>query len=258
MLIILAPSKTLDFTTKIPLHLSPQQPVFIEDAEKIASVVKGLNETSIQKVMHVSPAIALNVRAMYETWHPRGDKAALWTYRGDVYKGMKANTLDLQAVEWAESHLVIMSGLYGIVRPLDKISAYRLEMKVHLEVAGARDLYAFWGDKLAQYVAKRSGGVICVLSSEAYVNPVVKHVPKEVRVVTPMFYDKKPNGKIGVAPIYSKMMRGVMARWMIDHRIETIEGLNAFSMHGYTYDKTKSTPHALAFYREKMHPLVFD
>jgi uncharacterized protein len=172
-----------------------------------------------------------------------------------VYKGFFAQTLSLDDITWAQKHVRILSGLYGVLRPLDKVSAYRLEMKAKLQVAGTKNLYDFWRDKVATYVDGAADGVVCVLSSDEYAKVVVAH--STCRIVTPVFLDKKPNGTIGTVPIYSKMMRGVMARWMIDHHIETPDGLKEFSMYGYSYDDTHSTEDRPAFYREKMTPLRF-
>lgn len=257
MLILLAPSKTMDTKSPHPSFVHPTKPLFIDSAVDIAATVKKLSLPEIEQLMNVSPSIAADVHAMYEKWQPNGKKAALWVYKGDVYKGMKADLLDESAADWAQEHLLIMSGLYGIVRPFDAILNYRLEMKASLSIGSARNIYDFWSNTLAGYVESHTNGIVCNLSSDEYVKPVTSRLTKNVRVITPRFYDNRPNGTVGKAPIYNKMMRGVMARWMIDHRIETPEGLRYFSGHGYSYDIVRSTADEPAFYREKMTPLVF-
>jgi cytoplasmic iron level regulating protein YaaA (DUF328/UPF0246 family) len=204
--------------------------------------------------MNASDDITARAQAAYESWGDTSN-AAIFAYVGDVYKGFFAQTLKIDDITWAQKHMRILSGLYGALRPLDKVSAYRLEMKAKLQVSGAKNLYDFWGDKVAACVDVEADGIVCVLSSDEYARVVVAHT--SCRIVTPVFLDKKPNGVIGTVPIYSKMMRGVMARWMIDHRIETPDGLKAFSMYGYSYDATHSTDDRPAFYREKMTPLRF-
>jgi len=256
MLILLTPSKTMDFTSKVPISIPAQAPLFLSDAELIAKSIKKLTVKEITTLMKASPAIAGNVKKMYTNWSPKGQKPALWTYMGDVYKGMYANKLDKNAAWWAEDHIVIMSGLYGLVRPFDTISPYRLEMKAALTVSGKIGLYDFWGTKLARYVEAQANGIVYNLCSDEYGKGVVKNLSSNIRIITPVFYDKRPSG-VGRAPIYNKMMRGVMARWMIDHRTETPEQLQAFTMHGYAYDTARSTPDAPAFYRKTMKPLVF-
>jgi uncharacterized protein len=257
MISILAPSKTMDFTTELPYKIAATTPLFIEDAAKIASALKRLNHAEIEKKMKVSSAIAANVHAMYETWDKSGQKPAFWTYVGDVYKGVKANKLDEKSAQWAQRHILTMSGLYGVVRPYDRISPYRLEMKAAIPVEKRKNIYDFWGNELADYVASQANGVVCNLSSDEYGKPVTAHLPKDIRIVTPVFYDNRPSGKVGRAPIYNKMMRGVMARWIIDNRVDTPEGLRAFTGHGYSYSETLSTKDAPAFFREEMKPLVF-
>jgi len=257
MLMLLAPSKTMDMSPHFPRFVVPTEPYFIHDAMKIAAAIKGLSGAEVEAYMHVSASIAANVRAMYTTWHSNGKKPALWAYRGDVYKGMKADELSEQQAIWAQQHLLIMSGLYGILRPFDAISAYRLEMKANFPLDQAKNVYDFWDVKLGECVAKRAKGLIYNLASDEYARPVTRHLPKSVQVITPVFYDNRPNGTVGKAPIYNKMMRGVLARWMIDRQVETPHTLREFSMHGYYYDATRSTANEPAFYREKMTPLVF-
>jgi len=257
MLMLLAPSKTMDLTSANPVFVPHQSPLFLKQSKQIADVIRTMNEQEIALLMRVSPVIAANVKRMYQTWEPKSGRPALWAYKGDVYKGMKSELLTERQAQWAERHLLIMSGLYGIVRPFDFINEYRLEMKTRLRVQSANDLNAFWGNILAEYVAKRADGLVYNLCSDEYGNAVTKRLPSNVRIVTPVFYDKKPNGKVGVAPIYSKMMRGVMARWIIDHETETPEELQAFTMHGYSYDPSLSTAERPAFYREIMKPLIF-
>jgi len=257
MLILLAPSKTMDVAGKVPSFVRDERPLFIQKASVLAGAIKRLNISEIERYMHVSPAIAARVQAMYKKWQPEKGKPALWAYRGDVYKGMKADFLDEASAEWAQKHLLIMSGLYGMVRPFDTIGAYRLEMKASIPIHTAKSVYDFWGVTLTDYVERHACGLVYNLASDEYARPVIGKLPKSVRIVTPAFYDNRPNGTVGRAPIYNKMMRGVMARWMIDNRVKTPEGLQDFSRHGYAYDAARSTVNNPAFYREEMMPLIF-
>ena len=168
---------------------------------------------------------------------------------------MYADRLTQDDADWARQHLVIMSGLYGCVRPYDEISPYRLEMKAKLAVDSKKDIYDFWGDRLAVYADSQSNGVICNLSSDEYGRPVTRHTKS--RVITPIFFDHRPSGQIGPAPIYNKMMRGVMAHWMIKNKVESPEQLRDFTSHGYEYDSSRSKPDAPGFLRPIMKPLVF-
>ncbi len=254
MISIIAPSKTLNMSPP-PSWVRGQTP---QRAEQAALIVRTLQTMSIHELstaMRVSEAIARTNHTRLAEWGTHA-KPALWMYRGDVYKGMYADMLTEHQAAWAQQHLRIMSGLYGVLRPNDLISPYRLEMKAKIPVAGVNDLYAFWSDTLARSLDAESNGVICVLSSEEYARPVTKY--SQSTLVTPVFMDHKPNGKVEPVPIYSKMMRGVMARWMIEHEIDTPDQLRAFTGHGYVYDADRSQPHQPVFVRPApMVPLVF-
>lgn len=254
MLIILAPSKTLDFESPAPKWARPTEPVFHSKAAMIAAELSSLSEGQLARLMHVSESIARTNHRRMQQWG-NVSKPALWAYRGDVYKGMYADQLTETNAEWAQNHLVIMSGLYGAVRPYDMISPYRLEMKAKLSVDHKKDLYDFWDSELATYADSRSDGVICNLASDEYGRPVTRHAKS--RIITPVFMDHRPSGQIGPAPIYNKMMRGVMAHWMIKQQIDDPEDLKNFAGHGYVFDASRSTSNAPAFLRAKMTPLVF-
>ena len=251
MISLLAPSKTMDIS---PLKKRTQitSPHFMLEAKNIAGQLATTSDSVT--LMQVSDAIADNVTHMYREWGSFV-KPSIFMYKGDVYKGVYSHTLTDDDITWAQDNLMILSGLYGLLRPLDEISQYRLEMKAKLPINGAKNLYEFWGDKLAKYADERAEGIICMLSSEEYARPVRKYACS--RIVTPIFMDHKPNGTVGPVPIYSKMMRGVMARWMIDHRITTPEGLKEFDGFDYHFDPKRSTPDAPVFVRIKMTPLVF-
>lgn len=251
MIVLLAPSKTMNFPS-VGESIDSTEPLFYTQAEQIVDMVRRVGD--VAALMNVSAGIAQKTVQAYERW---GDQTnpAIYAYVGDVYKGFFARTLSNENILWAQEHIRILSGLYGALRPLDRVSAYRLEMKAKLQVGEAKNLYEFWGDKVAKSVDHAADGVVCVLSSDEYAKVVTAHA--ESRLVTPVFLDKKPNGKIGTVPIYSKMMRGVMARWIIDHRIDNPEDLQAFCMYGYQYSAEDSTPDKPAFYREVMTPLRF-
>lgn len=249
----------MDFETPPPVYVEPTVPTFLREARDIAKQLGALDPLTLQEIMHVSSPLALAVHKKYAAWGSKGTvkKPALWAYKGDVYKGMKANELSSEAAAWARDHLAIMSGLYGVLRPSDAISSYRLEMKAPFGVNGAKDLYAFWDKKLSEYIEGRAEGLIISACSDEYSKAVLRHVTSRTRIVTPVFFDTKPSGKVGTVPIYSKMMRGVFARWMIDNRVEDAVELQNFTAHGYAYDAVLSKPDFPAYYRAHMKPLVF-
>jgi cytoplasmic iron level regulating protein YaaA (DUF328/UPF0246 family) len=242
----------MDTGRSYPRDVLVTQPHFLNEAATIVMAVRSISD--IAHTMTISQSIADGVVEKYLHWGE--EKApAIFAYIGDAYRWFYANTLSSADLRWAQDHLYIMSGLYGVLRPMDEVSPYRLEMKAKVAVGDRKDIYTFWDKKLAQYVDVMPDEVICSLSSDEYARCVTKYTKK--RVVTPVFLDNKTNGQIGTVPIYSKMMRGVLARWMIDHRIDTPEGLQAFASQGYVYDAAKSTPDFPAFYRQTPKPIRF-
>lgn len=257
VMILLAPSKTMDFATPSLFDIKPQEPLFSAKSAQIAERLQKLTVNKIITSMSVSKPIAEAVHGSYANWRPSSTgKVALWTYTGDVYKGLQAKTMSKANADWAEQHLLIASGLYGLVRPYDGIQSYRLEMKSALRIGQKQNLYEFWEDKLSSYVNNSSASWVCNCSSDEYSRATVTGL--KIPVVTPVFFDKKPNGLVGTVPIYSKMMRGVIARWMIDNRINKAEQLKDFKGHGYSYDAARSKPGFPAFSRAKMVPLQFN
>lgn len=248
----------MDFMTPAPDFVIPETPHFIDEARILRTVLGSYSVAEIMKTMQVSRPLAESVAVMYANDATR--KPALWAYTGDVFKGFQAATLDEGTATFAQQHLLIASGLYGAVHPYDEIAPYRLEMKARIAVGQTRDIYNFWGEKVARYVEGLSnlGSELCVLSSEEYAKPVTQYASSSVRIVTPAFIDRKPDGTDAQIPIYNKMMRGVMARWIMDRRIDHLEFLDEFAAHGYAYVASMSTPAKPVFYRTVMRPLRFN
>lgn len=255
MITILTPSKTMDFSTDTPEYVVAREPHFADEARDIRIMLASYDLTDIMKLMHVSRSLAERVVTQYTA--PVTPKAALWAYRGDVFKGFQAWTLDADTAAFADHHLLVPSAVYGILRPYDRIEPYRLEMNAKLSVDAAKDLHKYWGERLAGYVAKLPDlrGELCVLSSEEYSKALLSKLPNSITVTTPAFIDRKPNGQEAQVPIYNKMMRGVMGRWIVDHRIDTSADLVTFSGHGYTYSPERSRPGRPVFFRSVMKPL---
>lgn len=251
MKIILAPSKTMTMARQLPEGLAPTTPLFQSQAKMLVAAVRSAD---LQKHMLMSQTIADATVQLYEQW---GNKTApaILSYVGDVYKGFYADTLSSNDLRWAQQHLYIMSGLYGMLRPFDLVSPYRLEMKANMPVGAAKNLYEYWGDRLARCVDEGADGIVYILSSDEYARPITKYTKS--RIITPIFLDNKNNGKVGTVPIYSKMMRGVLARWMIDNRVEDPAELVKFSAQGYAYDLSKSSPDRPAFFRQVPSPIQY-
>lgn len=257
MITLLTPSKTMDFTSPAPAYVTPTMPIFKDESHAIRHILASYSANEVVNLMQVSPVLAGQVVAMYQD--DVLQKPAGWTYIGDVFKGFQAQTLMQDDARFTQDHLLIASGVYGVLRPYDIIQPYRLEMKAKVSIDGSKNLYDFWGERLGKYIAGLSklNNELCVLSSDEYAKAALSHLPKNVRIVTPAFMDNKPNGKVGQVPIYNKMMRGVMARWIMDNRIDSLNQLSQFSGHGYHYSAEHSTPDRPVFYRQVMKPLRF-
>jgi cytoplasmic iron level regulating protein YaaA (DUF328/UPF0246 family) len=254
MLTILTPSKTMDFTTPAPAFALGTAPLFQTEASRLRQLLATYTVDQIKDLMRVSDVLTEKTLDMYTR---EVAKQAFWAYDGDVFKGVQAKSLDESAAVFAQAHIIVPSAIYGLVRPYDMISPYRLEMKAKLAVGSAKNLYEFWGDKLAHYVDQAANGEVLMLSSYEYARTMLPHLAATTRVVTPAFIDKKPNGEESQVAIYNKMMRGVMARWVIDNKSDSLADIHLFTAHGYAYDADRSSEDKPVFYRTKMTPLVF-
>ena len=260
MLYLLSPAKTLDFETRVPAAVARKatEPLFTAQAAELIEVLKTKSPAEVATLMDLSdPLAALNV-ARYGAWRPepmpsyrRHSRPAVLAFNGDVYGGLAAPTLKTADLTWAQSHLVILSGLYGALRPLDRLQPYRLEMGVALQTARGRDLYAYWGDTLADYLNQRQAGdarpVVVNLASVEYARAALRKTLK-ARVIDCVFEDWK-GGQYKVISFFAKRARGLMARHAIEQRITTPKKLASFNAEGYALDAAVSAPDRLVFRR---------
>ncbi|TWT49587.1 hypothetical protein Pla22_47840 [Rubripirellula amarantea] len=254
MLSILSPAKTLDFDSPSPVS-GATKPALIKDAAEIVEVLKELTPPRLAQLMSVSAKLADLNYQRYQDWeapHPKlGSKAALFAFQGDVYRGLKASAWTKSQVAYAQDHLRILSGLYGILRPLDQILPYRLEMGTSLKTSRGKDLYAFWGtlvaNQLQQQIEASQSKILLNLASQEYFK-VVDRKTLQCRVVSPAFKEYK-NGDYKVISIFAKLARGEMAAWVIKHKVKTLKKLTRFSEDGYRYDADRSTDEVPVFVR---------
>ncbi|VCU72514.1 hypothetical protein PIGHUM_04615 [Pigmentiphaga humi] len=255
MLFLLSPAKKLDYDT--PPHVeTATQPLFVDRAKTLISTLKAKSAQDVAELMHLSPALAeLNV-ARYAQWTPKftaeNAKQAVLAFNGDVYEGLDAGSLTGKQLEWAQDHVVILSGLYGALRPLDLMQPYRLEMGTRLGTAKGKNLYEYWGTGISEYLNQRQDGarqpVIVNLASEEYFKVVDRQALK-ARVIQCVFEDWK-GGVYKVISFHAKRARGLMARYAIQHRVAKPEGLQGFDAEGYGYDAAASQPDRLVFRRK--------
>lgn len=256
MLLVISPAKTLDFTPADPATPATT-PTLKKDTAVLAAATRKLSAADLKRLMDISDALAdLNLqrfksfraRAIGET---EGEIQAAFGFAGDVYNGLDARTLDAQGLAWAQDHLRILSGLYGLLRPLDRIQPYRLEMGVRLKTERGNSLYDFWGDKPAKALNAAAEGqadrTLVNLASQEYFGAVDARALK-LRVVTCHFKEEK-DGERRIISFYAKHARGRMARYAIDQRVEQAEDLKAFDRDGYRYHESLSSDHDWVFVR---------
>lgn len=256
MLFLLSPAKKLDYDS--PLHVQTHtQPLFVDQAAALIKVLKAKSASEIAALMDLSDALAeLNV-SRYAAWKPKftqqNARQAVLAFNGDVYEGLQAGSLSARQLDWAQEHVVILSGLYGALRPLDLMQPYRLEMGTRLATAKGANLYDYWGGTIAAYLNERQSGqrapVVVNLASEEYFKAVDLKTLK-ARVVQCVFQDWK-NGAWKVISFHAKRARGLMARYAIEHKVAKPEGLQGFDAEGYAYDAAASTADKLVFRRKQ-------
>ena len=254
MLFLLSPAKSLDYET--PLGDVPHtQPQFKAQSQALIEVLRTQSPQQIASLMDLSDALsALNV-ARYAAWSPRSTlrnaRPAVLAFNGDVYEGLQARTLPVADLEWAQQHVAILSGLYGVLRPLDLLQPYRLEMGTRLATPQGSTLYQFWGSSIAQHLNQRlradTSPVVVNLASQEYFKAVDRKTLK-APVVECVFEDYK-GGAYKVISFHAKRARGLMARYAIEHRITTPEGLKHFDSEGYAHAPEVSGLDRLVFRR---------
>ncbi len=256
MFVVLSPAKTLDYTSVIP-DVEASLPRLLPQSESLNILLREHSAASLSKLMGVSDNIArLNVernRAWQRTSGPANARPALFAFRGDVYTGLQAEQFSAKDISQAQKRLRILSGLYGLLRPLDMMQPYRLEMGTALPNPAGRDLYSFWGDTitelLRQDMEKAGADVLVNLASQEYFRAVR---PKTLgaRIVTPVFEDEK-NGKYKIISFYAKKARGLMAAWIIRNNVSDPTGLESFSEAGYLFSAANSSADTLVFRRKE-------
>ncbi|HIJ28255.1 MAG TPA: peroxide stress protein YaaA, partial [Gammaproteobacteria bacterium] len=244
MLLLISPAKKLDFEEQSP-NIGQTVPALLDHAQELASIMKSRSIADLKKLMKLSDNLAqLNVER-YQQWTTETTeqraKQAILAFRGDVYAGMAATAFEQQDFDFAQQHLRILSGLYGLLRPLDMIQPHRLEMGTRLENSRGKDLYAYWKSENAPLInraVKEAGGPIVNLASNEYFSSV-ESPQLESPVVTPVFKDEK-SGVYKVISIYAKKARGMMCDFVIRNRLQQPQQLKAFSAAGYRFSEQDS------------------
>ena len=259
MITLLSPAKKLNFDEP-ETSLAPTQPLFDKDIIELAKVAKKQSAEDLKRLMHISDNLAELNAERFKAFNLEGKsnsaKAAALSFDGDVYWGLDANTMSDETLEYAQGHLRILSGLYGVLRPLDAIQPYRLEMGTKLETKRGGSLYEFWGSQIAQQLLSdmkaHDDQTIVNLASNEYFKAVDKEILGRP-VVSAKFLNVK-DGKSRALMYYAKHARGQMARWIMDNRIESARELKDFDMDGYKFMAGDSSESELVFSRKQPPP----
>ncbi len=261
MLFLLSPAKSLDYDT--PAGDVPHtQPQFVPQSAELIDILRQKSPQEIAKLMSLSDKLSGLNAARYHAWTPKfsakNAKQAVLAFNGDVYEGLDAKTLPPDAIAWAQEHVCILSGLYGVLRPLDYMQPYRLEMGTQLPNNKGKNLYEFWGTQIADYLnnrlkketkaAKGAAPVIVNLASMEYFKSVDLKTLK-ARVVECVFEEFKGD-KYKIVSFHAKRARGLMARFAAMHAVTNCEQLKAFDLEGYAFDAAASEPQRLVFRRK--------
>ncbi len=256
MLAVISPAKTLDFESKCPTN-KHTDPDFLEKSKTLMNKLAKLSRPKLGELMRISEKLATENHQRFQDWHlpftPENARAALFAFKGDVYTGFDLDDYKARDFDYAQKHLRILSGLYGLLRPLDLIQPYRLEMGTRLKVGRSADLYAFWDTAIADALneaLKKSGPttLINLASNEYFASVKAERV--DGRIITPSFKDLK-NGQYKFLSFFAKKARGMMADYMIRERISDPEDLKRFDREGYTYNAELSKGDAWVFTRDK-------
>lgn len=237
MIALLSPAKSLDYDTPLPA-LDATSPRFRIEADALAGAAAKLTKPRLAELMHISDKLAAVNVARFRGFGQQPERAAIYAFSGDVYVGFEVRSLEPEAIAFAQDHVRILSGLYGLLRPLDQIRPYRLEMGTRWAPGRAKDLYAFWnrriGDLLAKDLHEDGSRTIVNLASQEYAKALDGAMPAGARVIDVDFRDDGPGG-LRFNSFAAKRARGMMARYMCEHRIADPDGLKAFDSDGYAY-----------------------
>lgn len=257
MIVVLSPAKSLDFTT-LPHVSKHTQPGFLEESQRLIDRLREFSPLEIGKLMGISDQLAALNATRYRDWQlpfsPANAKQAVLAFNGDVYEGLAAATLAPADLDFAQRHLRILSGLYGVLRPLDLIAPYRLEMGIALANMRGKNLYEFWGERLVDALNLALQDVkakaLCNLASQEYFKSI-KSSRLAVPVIEPVFEDwSESQRKFKIVSFYAKRARGLMARYVVTQRLKSAEGLKDFAAEGYAFVPEASTATRWVFRRK--------
>jgi uncharacterized protein len=264
MLFLISPAKTLDYDTPVPAALAKKatEPLFGAQAAELIGVLKRQSPRQVAALMALSESLAMLNVERYAAWRPEATPAnsrpAVLAFDGDVYDGLQAKTLKTADFTWLQQHVLILSGLYGALRPLDRLQPYRLEMGTALKTPRGKDLYAFWGDTVATHLNERLAQartaqrtpLVVNLASQEYARAALRPA-LAARVVDCVFEEINPDGRPQVISFFAKKARGLMLRHAVQRRARSLAALRDFTAEGYAWDAAASSDDRLVFRRPR-------
>ncbi|MGP9834091.1 peroxide stress protein YaaA [Marinobacter sp. NSM] len=255
MLMIISPAKTLDYDSPLATE-TYTQPDFLDDACELIDQLKALEPHQVSNLMSISDKLGQLNAERFRTWHtpftPDNARQAILAFKGDVYTGLDAESFSEQDFAFAQKHLRMLSGLYGLLKPLDLMQPYRLEMGTKFENQRGKDLYAFWGSKITEALNEllaKDDQVLVNLASNEYFKSVQKK-QLDGRLITPQFKDWK-NGQYKMISFYAKKARGLMCRYAIQNQITQADDLKGFNLEGYYFSEDQSDNNNWVFLRDE-------
>lgn len=252
MKIVISPAKSLDFERQVPTQQATEA-AFLPEAERLNKLLKKKSARSLSKLMSISPALGQLNYERNQQWqlpfNTSNSRQAIYAFNGEVFRGLDVYTLDPSNQQYMQDNLRILSGMYGMLRPLDLMQAYRLEMGTKMPVGVKKNLYEFWKPKLAKALNEQmeEGEVLVNLASNEYFKALDKNILK-ARVVTPVFKELR-DGQYKAIMTFAKFARGLMTRYIIDNQLTDPEDLKGFNLEGYGFTEQLSTPSELVFTR---------
>jgi len=252
MLVVISPAKKLNMQPSPAIE--PTQPMFGQEAEELAHVMQKLSLDALQSLMGISANLAKLNADRFASFGAQDKKPAALAFAGDTYQGLEAATLESEDMAWAQNHLRVLSGLYGVLRPLDAIEPYRLEMGSKLATARGKSLYQYWGSKIAgalnEQAAATNSSLLVNCASKEYFD-AVDLASLRLPVLTPVFLENK-DGKSKIVSFHAKRARGAMARFIVQNRLRERVDLQGFDVGGYRYQRDQSDADKLVFIRNAM------
>lgn len=243
MKILLSPAKSLDYTSEMPTTRGTQ-PLFIEDAVKINAKLERMSKGDVGQLMHISDKLADLNYQRYKTFEEKFTKEnarpAIYAFAGDVYTGFNAYHLDIEHIDYAQDSVRILSGMYGYLRPLDLLQPYRLEMGTSLPIESNKNLYEYWKDKITPSLNKemKKDELLVNLASNEYFK-AIDNKNQEGNLISPVFKDFK-NGQLKIISFFAKRARGTMARYLVENKIDSIEGIRGFDKDDYKFSEQET------------------